>query len=214
MSETSAQVIAVQDDLVVIEAIGDAPIVKNEVVYVHPHHQAGSIQERLKAEVLRVRGNTAVAQVFEDTRGVCIGDGVEQSGSMLSATLGPGLLGQVYDGLQNPLEQVASNFGFFLRRGVELDALDTRQKWSFRPLVKHGARLGAGDVIGTVKEGRFDHKIMIPFDEPGEVRLDWIQEGSVSVDLPVAAILDAHGSEREILHMSLTGGSRARIGNP
>ena len=194
----SAQVIAVQDDLVVLESVGDTPIVKNEVVYVCPQSPNNGNQERLKGEVLRVTGNTAIAQVFEDTRGISIGDGVEQSGEMLSATLGPGLLGQVYDGLQNPLEQVASNYGFFLRRGAEVEPLDAKQKWSFRPLVKHGSKLAAGDVLGTVKEGRFDHKIMIPFDEPGEVELDWIQEGSVSVDLPIAAIRDTRGREREI----------------
>ena len=89
----SAQVIAVQDDLVVLESVGDTPIVKNEVVYVCPRPHGDDMQERLKAEVLRVSDNTAVAQVFEDTRGICIGDAVEQSGQMLSATLGPGLLG-------------------------------------------------------------------------------------------------------------------------
>ena len=194
----SAQVIAVQDDLIVLESVGETPIVKNEVVYVCPRPHGDAMQERLKAEVLRVSDNTAVAQVFEDTRGICIGDAVEQSGQMLSATLGPGLLGQVYDGLQNPLEQVANNFGFFLRRGAEVEPLDTKQKWSFRPLVKHGAKLVAGDVLGTVKEGRYDHKIMIPFDEPGEVELDWIQEGNVSVDSAVAAIRDSRGRDREL----------------
>ena len=198
MNSATANIIAVQDDLVVIQSNGDTPIVKNEVVYVCPEPRADGIRERLKAEVLRVQADTAVAQVFEDTRGICIGDAVEQSGQLLSATLGPGLLGQVYDGLQNPLEQVANNFGFFLQRGAEIDPLDAKQTWSFRPMVKHGARLRAGDVIGAVKEGRFDHKIMIPFDEPGEVELDWIQEGSVSVATPIAAIRDTHGRDREI----------------
>ncbi len=201
-NRASARVIAVQDDLVVIESLNDGdetmPLIKNEVVYVCPRPQAGQEREQLKAEILRVDRGTAVAQVFEDTRGVCIGDDVLQTGRMLSATLGPGLLGQVYDGLQNPLEQLANEYGFFLPRGAQVDALDTRQQWSFIPGVEHGARLVAGDVIGTVKEGRYDHKIMVPFDEPGELELDWVQEGNVSVDMPVAAVRDRHGREREL----------------
>lgn len=197
-----ARVISVQDDLVVIEAAasgdGITPLMKNEVVYVRPKPRQGGRQERLKGEILRVSGHTAVAQVFENTGGVGIGDAVEQTGEMLSVTLGPGLLGQVYDGLQNPLEQVANSYGFFLPRGADVEALDTKQQWSFAPQVQHGARLVAGDVIGTVKEGRYDHKIMVPFDERGEVTLDWVQEGNVSVDRPIAAIRDADGNEREL----------------
>ncbi len=180
-----------------MESIGgdDAqPIIKNEVIYVCPE---GS-DERLKGEVLRVEGNTAVAQVFEDTRGIRIGDPVDQSGRMLSVKLGPGLLGQVYDGLQNPLEQIANRYGFFLKRGAHVDALDTTQQWSFAPGVSHGSRLVAGDVVGTVQEGRYEHRIMVPFDFRGQWELDWIQEGNVSVDQPIAAIRNTDGNEREL----------------
>ncbi len=202
MNDKLANVVSVQDDLVVIQAAetdGEPrPLMKNEVVYVRPSPRHGERQERLKGEILRVSGNTAVAQVFENTGGISIGDEVEQSSQMLSVKLGPGLLGQVYDGLQNPLEQVATNFGFFLPRGADVEPLDTRQQWHFVPQVEHGAKLAAGDVIGTVKEGRYDHKIMVPFDERGEVVLDWVQEGNVGVDRPIAAIRDAHGNEREL----------------
>ena len=105
-AENIAPVFGVQEGLITID-VSQTPVRKNEVGYV------AHGDERLKAEVLRVQGNTGVAQVFEDTRGVRIGDRVEQSGRMLSIKLGPGLLGQVYDGLQNPLEQVANEFGFF-----------------------------------------------------------------------------------------------------
>ncbi len=202
MNDKPANVVSVQDDLVVIQAAeknGEPrPLMKNEVVYVRPKPRHGERQERLKGEILRVSGDTAVAQVFENTGGISIGDDVEQSSQMLSVKLGPGLLGQVYDGLQNPLEQVAANFGFFLPRGADVEPLDTRQQWHFVPHVKHGAKLVAGDVIGTVKEGRYDHKIMVPFDERGEVVLDWVQEGNVGVDRPIAAIRDALGNEREL----------------
>ncbi|MET0049970.1 MAG: V-type ATP synthase subunit A, partial [Candidatus Thiodiazotropha sp.] len=182
MSEAQAfpaHVITVQDDIVTIES--NAPLMKNEVVYVRPSRLgADNRQERLKSEVLRVRGRQADVQVFESTAGVGIGDPVEQSGEMLSVELGPGLLGQVYDGLQNPLEEIAQSHGIFLPRGVELPALDNRRKWSFVPQVQIGARLRAGDVLGTVQEGAFPHKIMIPFDQSGEVEVVWIQEGQVS----------------------------------
>ncbi len=148
--------------------------------------------------MLRVRGREADAQVFESTRGVGIGDPVEQSGQLLSVTLGPGLLSQVYDGLQNPLSELASDYGTFLPRGAYVPALDQQKKWSFVPTVEFGARLKAGDVIGTVQEGRFTHKIMIPFNEPGEVELTWIQEGNFTVNTPIARIRDASDRERSL----------------
>jgi V/A-type H+-transporting ATPase subunit A len=145
-----------------------------------------------------VRGRQADAQVYESTRGVGIGDPVEQTGKLLSVTLGPGLLSQVYDGLQNPLAEIASGYGTFLPRGVYVSALDPQKKWSFVPTVQIGDRLKAGDPIGTVQEGRFTHKIMIPFDEPGEVTVDWIQQGSFTVDLPIARIADNSGRKRSL----------------
>jgi len=188
--EISAYVSIVQDDLVTIEAVdagkNTIPLKKNAVIYILPTVKGSQRQERLKAEILRINGNTADAQVFESTVGVAVGDPVEQSNEMLSVSLGPGLLGQVYDGLQNPLEDLATEYGYFLPRGVEADALDRNQKWSFVSTVRSGDRLVAGSVIGTVQEGRYTHKIMIPFAEVDEVEITWIQEGNVTVDEPVA----------------------------
>ncbi len=198
----TARVLAVQDDLVTIEGImtedGLSALKKNEVVYICPTRKDHGRQERLKAEVLRINGNTADAQVFENTSGVAVGDPVEQSNEMLSVSLGPGLLGQVYDGLQNPLESLASEYGYFLPRGVEAPPLDCNQKWSFVPVVRTGDRLQAGAAIGTVQEGRYTHKIMIPFDEPGTVEVTWIQEGSVTIEDPVARIRTESGKERPL----------------
>ena len=199
----SARVVAVQDDIVAIE-LDAAPgqnlhLMKNEVVYVCPRRRGlDGRQERLKGEVLRVRGRRADVQVFESTTGVSIGDPVEQTGAMLSLDLGPGLLGQVFDGLQNPLEEIALAHGVFLPRGVEVPALDPRRRWSFAPLVQTGARLRAGDTLGLVQEGSIRHRIMVPFDEPGPVEVAWIQEGSVSVESQVARIQDCHGRERAV----------------
>lgn len=195
-----AHVVAVQEDLVTI-AMADSspqPLRKNEVIYICLRTGAAERPVKLKAEVLRVRGRQADAQVFESTRGVSIGDPVEQSGELLSVTLGPGLLGQVYDGLQNPLAGLAAGFGTFLPRGVTLPALDQNRKWSFQPTVQIGATLRAGDPIGTVQEGRYAHKIMVPFDQPGEVTLQWIQQGSFTVDTAVARIADAQGHTRSL----------------
>ena len=155
----------------------------------------------LKAEVLQIEGRIAVAQVFENTAGVGIGDPVEQSGHMLSVKLGPGLLSQVYDGLQNPLEQLSADYGFFLPRGVSTNALDLNRKWSFVPSVQVGVMLNAGDTIGTIQEGRFTHKIMVPFDQRGEVEVTWIQAGNFIVDDSVARIQDASGQERGLCLM-------------
>ena len=194
----NCRVVAVQEGLVTIE-VEDQPdaaavLTKNEVILICPR----GTDQKLKAEVLRIRGNTAEAQVFEETRGVAVGDPVEQTGLMLSAALGPGLLGQVYDGLQSPLETVAVKHGFFLPRGIDLNALDPKATWTFKPAVRAGAKLRAGDIFGTVQEGRYEHKIMIPFGEQGEVEIDWIQAGEFTVDTPIAKIRNERGREREL----------------
>ena len=150
------------------------------------------------AEVLRIQGDTADMQVFEDTRGVRVGDHVEMTGEMLSVTLGPGLLGQVFDGLEKPLSVLAKDYGFFLPRGVDLFPLDLKKKWAFTPTVSRGDALFAGQAIGTVQEGLFTHKIMIPFKEPEAVVVTWIKQGSFTVDTPVARIQAPDGREREL----------------
>ena len=138
---------------------------KNEVAYIHVG------EDRLKSEVLRVFGRNADMQVFEDTQGVRVGDSVDLTKEMLPAVLGPGLLGTVFDGLQNPLHALAERDGFFLHRGSTVPALSTEIDWLFQPTRSPGERLRAGDVIGTVPERRITHKIMVPFGEPREVEL-------------------------------------------
>ncbi len=203
MTETTkqtARVIAVQDDIVSIESLSssDLPLIKNEVVYIQPSRENERYTERLKAEVLRINGDTADAQVFESTGGIGVGDKVYQSGEMLSVELGPGLLGQVYDGLQNPLDLLATEFGFFLPRGVELPALNENFKWAFSSSVQTGAKLKAGSVLGVVQERGFVHKIMVPFDINGDVEVTWIQEGNVTVNDAIAKIRTRNGKERRV----------------
>ena len=137
-------------------------------------------------------------QVFEETQGVKVGDRVELTGHQLSATLGPGLLGTIFDGLQNPLKTLAAEDGFFLRRGRYVEPLDVQNKWTFTPTRRAGDKVKAGDTLGTVRERQITHKIMVPFAEPGEVEVTSIQSGSFTVNETVARIRDASGHERTL----------------
>lgn len=188
-----ATVIAVRPNLVTVQ-LDDGPVAKNEVAHVCSGHA------RLKSEVLRVRGRLADLQVFEDTRGVRVGDPVELSGELLSVTLGPGLLSQVFDGLQSPLDALAAEHGVFLPRGHVAAPLPDRL-WSFEPTVREGARLLPGDPIGRVMEGRLQHDICVPFDEAGPVRLEWVEGGRCDVQAEIGAIRRDDGSTRA-LHLS------------
>ena len=192
ITKRTAKIIGVKESLVYIEVDADTSIMKNELGYIHVG------EERLKAEVLRVRRGTADMQVFEDTSGVRVGDTVELTGEMLSATLGPGLLGQVFDGLLNPLHVLADKYGFFLPRGVSVPTLNMEKKWLFQPHVVIGAKVLPGGVLGTVPEGQFQHKIMIPFNEPEAVDITWIREGELTVDAVVARYRNHKGQELEL----------------
>ena len=124
-------------------------------------------ETRLMCEIVRIRNRVCDMQVFEDTSGLAAGDEVEFTGQLLSIELGPGLLTQVFDGLQNPLPKLAENFGFFLQRGKYIEALPRDKKWAFTPVAKVGDVVRAGDTIGTVPEGMFQHRIMAPFGLQG-----------------------------------------------
>ncbi|MFW5943042.1 MAG: V-type ATP synthase subunit A, partial [Chloroflexota bacterium] len=132
----------------------------------------------LVGEVIRLSGDVATIQVYEDTSGIRVGQPVVDSGSPLVAHLGPGLLGQVYDGLQRPLHSLAELTGNFIRRGADPPPLSPERRWSFRPLLRPGAIVGAGDVLGVVSESRtIEHHIMVPPGSGGRV-LE-IEEGDV-----------------------------------
>jgi len=201
-SPTQARVIGVAGNIVSIES--DVPVMKNEVAYIHlgsgAEHdgRTGGEPIRLKSEVLRVYENTADMQVFEETAGVRVGDGVELTKEMLPAVLGPGLLGTVFDGLQNPLHELAERHGYFLQRGVKLDPLRTTANWDFQPVCKLGDRLRAGDTLGTVPERNMTHKIMLPFGLAGEFELVWIAKGKHTINDCIARVRDARGRERKL----------------
>jgi len=191
MTDTKGKVVAVNGNMISVEFTGNVAL--NEVGYVNV---AGS---SLKSEVIRIRGNTAQMQVYEMTKGIECGNSVSFTGDLLSAELGPGLLGQVYDGLQNPLPLLALKAGNFLERGIYLDALDTAKKWHFTPVVKTGDTVTRGDYVGTVPEGPFTHKILVPFGMYGSYTVKSIlSEGSYTVQETVATLTDEKGNDHAI----------------
>lgn len=189
-SSCETRVVGVAGNIVSIEST--TSIMKNEVAYI----QVGG--DALKSEVLRVEGNRADMQVFEDTQGVRVGDVVQLTKEMLPAFLGPGLLGTVFDGLQNPLHALAQRDGFFLHRGSTVPALNLDTEWDFQPACSVGDRLRAGDVLGTVPERRIRHKVMVPFGEQGEVTIESIGKGRFRVAQVIARIRDSRGRHREL----------------
>lgn len=191
MAERYGLVTGVDGNMVSVEFEGD--IFQNEVGFILVGDQ------RLKSEVIRITGKSASLQVFEMTGGIGVGDKVEFSGEMLSVELGPGLLTQIYDGLQNPLPQLAAQCGFFLQRGVYLKPIPDKE-WRFTPVAKKGDKVIAGSTLGTVPEGVFSHKIMVPFDLP---KGNWVvesikKEGSYNVRDEIATISDGKGGKRSL----------------
>jgi len=186
MNKSNGQITSVQGNMITVSF--DDDIIQNEVGYVLTG------EERLMAEVIRISANIAYMQVFEDTKGIKIGDKVEFSSEMLSVKLGPGLLGQVYDGLQNPLPQLAKKFDFFLPRGVHLEPLDQKKKWKFTPLVKAKAKVTKGVPLGFVTEGIFKHYIMVPFKLEGEFEVkDIASKGEYDIKEKIAEITNQRG---------------------
>lgn len=191
MIQKQGQVVAVNGNMVSVRFDGD--VAMNEVAYIL------SNDKKLKSEVIRIRGSEAQIQVYEMTKGIRVGDAVEFSGEMLSVELGPGLLGQIYDGLQNPLPEIAEKKGFFLESGVYLKALSRTQKWAFTPSAKVGDALKRGDSLGSVPERNFLHQIMLPFDFYGTWKIAQISAaGDYTIDDTIAVVEDARGNRRNV----------------
>ena len=153
MTENTGKVISVNGNLISVEFNGIVSM--NEICYIKVDDAI------LKSEVIRIRGNVAQIQVYEMTNGIKCGDLVEFTGEMLSAELGPGLLGQIYDGLQNPLPVLAKQAGWFLERGIYANGLNTEKKWEFTPTVEAGNVIRAGEYVGTVPEGSFQRILLL-----------------------------------------------------
>lgn len=193
MEKVTGYVTGVNGNLVSARFSGS--VRKNEVGFV----KIGN--DRLKGEVIRISGDAVSMQIYEMTNGIQVGDEVELTGELLSVELGPGLLTQVYDGLQNPLPKLAEQCGFFLERGVYLDPIPDKE-WEFTPCVKPGDAVLAGDAVGSVPEGQFTHLIMAPFDLKDEGwRVKSVKEKGVYHVRSTVAVLENGTGEEKALSM-------------
>ena len=177
----------------VIEAAGVSDAMMLELVRV------GEV--RLVGEVIKLAGDRAIIQVYEDTTGIAPGDNIFGSGSPLFVELGPGLIGTIYDGIQRPLERILELSGNFIERGIRMPSLDREKKWLFRPAdLAVGAEVSGGAVIGTVQETeRVEQRILLPPDVKGILK-SLAVEGQYTVEEPVALVATESG-ERAIAMM-------------
>ena len=204
---TTGKIVAVNGNMITVAFEG--AVAQNEVGY------AVLGDKRLMAEIVRVRGTRCDMQVFEATTDLMVGDAVEFTGELLAAELGPGMLAQVYDGLQNPLPELAAeaakiskDAGFFLQRGMYLPGLPRDRKWDFHPTASVGARVTAGEPLGWVTEGIFDgktmpgHKIMVPFSFRGVYTVKSLAPaGDYVVTDDIATLTGPDGSDVKVQMM-------------
>ena len=204
---TTGKIVGVNGNMITVAF--DGAVAQNEVGY------AVLGDKRLMAEIVRVRGRRCDMQVFESTTDLAVDDTVEFTGNLLAAELGPGMLTQVYDGLQNPLAELAREAGkissdaaFFLQRGLYLPGLPRDKKWAWHPTAQVGDRVTAGDFLGWVPEGIFDgktmpsHKIMVPFAFAGAYTVKSLAPaGDYTVTDDVAVLTDASGKDVSVQMM-------------
>jgi V/A-type H+-transporting ATPase subunit A len=145
--------------------------------------------EQLMGEVIKIKGENVIIQVYEDTSGIRPGEPVENTGLSLAVELGPGLLSSIYDGIQRPLEVLVDKMGNFIERGVSAPGLSHEKKWDFVPLVKKGDTVASGTIIGEVQETNIVHKIMVPPDMKGGV-VKTIKSGNFTVDDVICVLED------------------------
>ena len=185
---TTGKVTGIVSNLVTVQV--DGPVAENELCYIDLDGT------KLMAEVIKVNKDRASVQVFESTRGLKNGNTVEFVGKMLEATLGPGLLSSVYDGLQNDLTTMKE---VFLQRGEYTDPLNHEKLWDFTPLAKPGDKVVAADWLGEVKEGWLPHKIMVPFSFKGEYTVKKVVEaGQYNIDTVIAVLTGEDGEDVDV----------------
>ena len=182
------KIIKVSGPLVVADGMADASMA--DVVRVGPQHLIG--------EILNMTGDRASIQVYEETSGLGPGAEVETTGAPLSVELGPGLIENIYDGIQRPLEEIVRRVGANITRGIQVPALDRERLWSFTPTAAAGDAVTGGDVLGTVPETESVlHRIMVPVGVTGTV--EWLAEaGSYNITQPIARLRTADGAVQEL----------------
>ena len=183
----SGTITKVSGPLVVAEGLADANV--SDVVRVGA--------QRLIGEILNMTGDRASIQVYEETSGLGPGAAVETTGMPMSVELGPGMLDNIYDGIQRPLPEMRALTGDSITRGTDVPALNREKKWDFVPVAKVGDKVSAGDVLGTVQEtSAILHKIMVPHRVAGEVVS--IESGEHTVDEVIAVVKDEKGAEHKL----------------
>lgn len=188
MNTAKGKVQSVNESLVGVERT-EGPVMNGEVAYVIIEDG-----KRLKSEVIDIKpGGLIYLQVFEDTSWMKVGDPVVFTGLPLAAKLGPGILGTVTDGLQNPLYELAKQ-EWFLERGMEVAPLDPVAKWAFHPLVAVGDTVRGGTALGYVPEKLFEHKIFVPFSLQEDYVVEQIApQGDYTIEEDIAVIRDPSG---------------------
>ena len=181
------KIIKVAGPLVIAKGMAHANMF--DVVRVGPQHLIG--------EIIEMRGDKASIQVYEETAGIGTGEDVVSTGAPLSVGLGPGLIGQIYDGIQRPLEDIRRQVGDTIKRGIEVDPISREKEWEFTPTAKAGDKVEPGDVLGTVQETIIVlHKIMVPVGVRGTVKE--VRGGKHTITDVVAVIEDEKGQLREL----------------
>ena len=198
---SQGKIIKVSGPLVVADGLADANM--SDVVRVG--------EQRLIGEILNMTGDRASIQVYEETSGLGPGAAVVTTGAPLSVELGPGIIENIYDGIQRPLEEIVKKIGSNLARGVEVPALTREKKWAYTPVAKVGDRVEAGDILGTVPETEVVlHKIMVPNGIKGTV--EWtIEAGDYIVDEVIAKVKTDKG---ETVPLTMVQKWPVRVGRP
>jgi V/A-type H+-transporting ATPase subunit A len=153
--------------------------------------------EKLVGEIIRLDGDTAFVQVYEDTNGLQVGEPVVSTKLPLAVELGPGMLNGIFDGIQRPLDKIREASGMFISRGIEVSALDRSKKWPFTPMKKAGDTVKGGDILGTVPEYSFTHKILVPPDKSGKLK-SVAPAGEYTIDDTIAELED--GTKLRLAH--------------
>ncbi len=174
----------------IVHVKGDPGFTMNEMVYVG--------HDNLVGEVIGLKAGDTIIQVYEETAGIRPGEIVTGTGAPVSVTLAPGILTNIFDGIERPLSEIAKTGGAYISRGVNVSALDTEKKWQTHMTVKKGDRVYGGTIIAEVPETpAILHKVMVPPDKEGYV-LDVVEDGEYTISDPLVTIQHLDGSEEKL----------------
>ena len=172
----------------VVSLLGDSGFQMNEMVHVG--------QEKLVGEVIGLNSEKTTIQVYEETSGIKPGEIVTGTGAPVSVTLAPGILSNIFDGIERPLSEIAKGSGYYISRGISVNSLDTDKKWDTHMVVKEGDRIMPGTIIAEVPETRaITHKVMAPPDAEGYV-LTVVPDGRYTIEEPLLTLQLMDGTER------------------